>query len=77
MAKIMTKGELMITYKAIYGQKALDSALYFGYTKRDYIIAIDTYKDLERSWGDEKYERLKHGRTQAEREKLKELNNFI
>lgn len=76
-AKLLTKNELMIQYKAMYGEKALESALYFGYTKRDYTIAIETYKDLEKSWGDEKYERLKHGRTQPEREILRKLNNFI
>lgn len=77
MAKVITKNELMITYKAIYGEKALDNALYMGYTKKDFETAIDTYKSLENSWGDEKFESLKKGRTLVEREKLKTLKNFI
>ena len=77
MSKKVSKSELQLLYQVRYGNEALKSSLYFGYSKRDYEAAIEAYDLLERKYDEVLYERVKVGRTLKEREKLKTLNNFI
>lgn len=72
-----TKGETQLIYKAIYGQECLDTSLYYDYKIRDYLSAINDYKELEKNWDAKLFKEIKKRRTIREINILKELDRFL
>ena len=72
-----TKGETQLIYKAVYGQGCLDTSLYYDYKIKDYLSAINDYKELEKCWDEKLFEEIKKRRTMREIKVLKELDRFI